>query len=466
MRSIDPVLLNKIKEQNQTIWNNANPKMNVVVARAKSSIRDSSYFTIETIRTKEGITDIAVAARRMKPISRPDRLYNIYVDNGVAKTSLREFPDRLKEHWKYQFDVGPASAVSIVFDGRWYMNYKKTWGLQTDELPWIFWVDLSGVLYARIWETGTTYELATDVVKLDSMRGWIPAQAGHTDDQGIVVAYIKSDGKVYYRNYCLQSDGVNIIWETEKEVTLFGDSCLGVRLFRSNDFRVGFIAEKAAGNMIAVTVRNYAGMSIAPESLYAKVSTEIDFVALKFIDAISPNEYIAANVDATTYLCPIDKLDITPVSIDRPSTTELAILFDTDLFNVDATGFAVTNDTDIISYEVSLVNFNSTTKILTITLKTEMDASHNIKVVYIGDVNNIRVVDNEYCKLELNSFELINEGYIPPQDGYETEYLIANVVTTISLTKVEFINTSNQKEYLNANVTTTIQLWTVDDAPI
>ncbi|MEN6618179.1 MAG: SwmB domain-containing protein [Rikenellaceae bacterium] len=466
MRNIDPILLAKIKEQNQTVWNNANPKMNVVVARAKSSIRDSSYFTIETIRKKEGITDVAVAARRMKPIGRPDRIYGIHIDNGIAKTSFREYPDKLKEHWKYQFDVGPAKAVSICIDGRWYMNYKKTWGLQTDEVPWIFWVDLAGKLYARIWETGTTYELATDVVKFDSLRGWIPAQAGHTDDQGIIVAYVKSDGKVYYRNYCLQSDGVNIIWETEKEVTLFGSSCLGVRLFRSNDFRVGFIAEKAAGNLMAITERNWAGMSIAPESLYAKVSVDIDFIPLEFIDVVSQKEYMTADVNATTYLCPIDKLDITPISIDRPSTTELTILFDTDLYNIDADGFTVTNDTDVVSYEVSSAAFNSATKVLTLTLTTTMDASYNIKVAYTGDINNIRVVDDDYCKLELDSFELIHEGYLPPQDGYEIEYLTAGVTTTISLKTIEFISISNQKEYLTAYVNTSIQLWNVDDSPV
>ena len=37
MRSIDPVLLSKIKEQNQTIYNNANPKMSIQVSRAKDT---------------------------------------------------------------------------------------------------------------------------------------------------------------------------------------------------------------------------------------------------------------------------------------------------------------------------------------------------------------------------------------------------------------------------------------------
>lgn len=466
MRILPPDLLAKIKEQNQTIWKNANPKMNVVVARAKSSVRDSSYFTIETIRTKEGITDVSVAARRMEPVGRPDRIYGIHIDNGIAKTSIREYPDKLKEHWKYQFDVANAKAVSIVFDARWHLNKYKHWGMATDEKPYIFWVGTDDKLYTRIWDLEETQtQLAENVVKLDTARGWIPAQTGHTDDQGIIVVYVKTDGKVYYRNYCMQPDGETFVWELEREITEFGTGNLGVRLFRTNDFRVGIIAEKAAGNIMAISKRNYAGMSVAPEKLSARVSAEIEFIPLEFIDVVSPDEYLSANVSATTYFCPIDKLDVEPISIDRTSNTELTVLFDTDLFNVDTDGFTVTNDTGTVSYEISSAVFNSTSKLLALTLTTEMDESYNIKVVYTGDINNIRVVDDSYCKLELNSFELTHGGYVPPQDGYSNEYLTANVTAEITMTKLVF-SEGFTTEYLTASVSATIQFWDIDDAPV
>ena len=137
--------------------------------------------------------------------NKPPDYYNIWLDNGLVRTGHREYPDKLKAGWQNDFDIENGKAVSIVFDGIWELNKYKTWGKRTSELPWLFWVDNSNNLKARIWNTGTTYELATGVLKIDSLRGWVPAQAGHLDDQGVIVAYTKSDGKVYYRNYCLST---------------------------------------------------------------------------------------------------------------------------------------------------------------------------------------------------------------------------------------------------------------------
>lgn len=463
MRSIDPVLLSKIKEQNQTIWNDANPKMSISVARAKSSIRDSTYFTIEKIREKEGITDVAVSARRMKPIGPPDRIYSIHIDSGVAKTSLREYPDKFKEHWKPQFDVGPATTVSICFDGRWHMNYKKTWGLQTDEEPWLFWVDLTGKLYARIWETGTAYELATDVVRLDSMRGWIPAQVGHTDDQGLIVAYIKSDGKVYYRNYCLQSDGVNVIWETEKEVILFGSSCLGIRLFRSNDFRVGFIAEKAAGNVMAVTKRNYAGMSIAPEKLHARVSAEVDFIEVEKINTFN-GEYLSADVGLDELeLCGIDVAEPAVVSAKRSGSSKVIIEFNQDIINYESSAYGFALSTGAITYTINSLGIGNTSKKIEITINETVDTTLSIGITYISSVGELRTYVDNYCKRLVGDFTATAIG--APQDGYLIEYLTASVSTTITYSEV-FKSSGWMKDYLTASVSVTVQLWLVDDAPV
>ena len=51
MRIVSPSLLSKLQDKNQTAANNAEPKMNISLARARSSIMDSSYFTVETIRS-------------------------------------------------------------------------------------------------------------------------------------------------------------------------------------------------------------------------------------------------------------------------------------------------------------------------------------------------------------------------------------------------------------------------------
>ncbi len=65
MRIVSPSLLSKLQDKNQTAANNAEPKMNISLARARSSIMDSSYFTVETIRSKPGIGDISIGLQRL-----------------------------------------------------------------------------------------------------------------------------------------------------------------------------------------------------------------------------------------------------------------------------------------------------------------------------------------------------------------------------------------------------------------
>ena len=464
MRSIPQSILNKINKQNQTIYENANPKMNVVVARAKSSVRDSSYFTIEKIKQKEGITDIAVEARRMLPYGTPDRIYNIHIDNGLIRTMHREYPDKLKAGWQNDFDIENGKGVSIAFDGRWIMNKYKQWGKADNELPWLFWIDNSNNLKGRIWNTGTIYNLATDVLKVDSIRGWIPAQAGHTDDQGIIVAYIKSDGKVYYKNYCIQEFDDLIIWESEKEVTELGVGNLGIRLFRTNDFRVGFIAEKASENMMIITARNWGGMSIPPEKLVSRVKVGIDFIPLEFIGLMATDEHLTTNIDNTIYLCSIDKLDIEPISIERAAETQFKIKFDVDLFNVVlAEGFSVKNESGTVNYNILNISFDGITKELIINLVDEMPKAQNIKVNYLSDFNSIRVSDDDVCKLALDTFEMLSNGV--PDDGYLSETIKADVDIVIDFVGLSFDNVY-ASEKVEADINIFIEFWSIDDAPV
>lgn len=279
MRNISPSLNEKLKQQNQTHYNNANPKMNITIARARSSIIDSSYFNIEKIRTKEGIGDISIAARRLRPYGSPDRLYEIHIDNGIAKTAIREYPDEEREGWKKQFDIGEAKSVAIAFDGEWVLNDKLQWQIKTHEKPYIFWVDNGNVLKYRIWdEEGTTDELATEVAKVKATRAWKNANI-KIHDQGLLVVYIKTDGKVYYRNYCEQKDGT-FIWETETQISEFTGVAVNSNLFITNDYRTGIIIEDSNGKIHwLITKRNWASMALAPEKILASIGDiSVDFI--------------------------------------------------------------------------------------------------------------------------------------------------------------------------------------------
>ena len=292
MRSIDPSLLSKINKQNQTIWNGNAPRISIQVSRAKSTVMDATYWTVEEIRTKAGLGDLSVAARRQVPYGSPDKLFNVYVDNGVVKTSTRSYPDYEEKKWQDQFELGSGTACAIAFDGYWDL-YRNKWQMVTSENPWCFWVN-GGMLYAQYWDDAATkLNLATTVSKVKAIRAWVNINIVD-QDQGVVAGYIKTDGKVYYRNYCRQADGT-YAWEAEKEIAGFIGTAANLNLFITNDYRMGFAIEDSTGKIhLHITARAWAGMAITPDRVsVAPGEIKASFIPVEYIDGIE-TEYLSA----------------------------------------------------------------------------------------------------------------------------------------------------------------------------
>lgn len=292
MRNVDPVLSNKLNSQYQTKANNAQPKMSVAVARARNTVSDSSYWVVETIRTGANLGDVSLAPRRQKVTGPPNRIYEIHVIGGVVGTAIREYPDKFKDGWQNQFTLGTGSKVAIAFDGEWH-RYRKLWRLVTHEKPWIFWVDGDSKLWAQLWDDDTTkQELATGVTYVRAIRAWKNLNMADKD-QGIVVGYIKSDGKVYYRNYCQLLD-LSYTWEPERQVAEFTGTALSLNLFITNDYRMGFVVEDSLNDVYwYITDRDWAGMAIAADTLsVAPAELTVDLIPIEYITPHIEDEYI------------------------------------------------------------------------------------------------------------------------------------------------------------------------------
>ncbi|QGT99496.1 hypothetical protein SYNTR_0903 [Candidatus Syntrophocurvum alkaliphilum] len=296
MRRIPPSLKEKLSKQEYTKYQNSEPQIEVTIARARSSIQDTNYFNIETIREKVGISEVAVAIQRLLPHGSPTGIYDIHIDNGIAKTSKREYPDKYAEGFINQFEIGPAKSVAIAFDGRWELNRINQWSIRTFLKPYIFWVEEDGNLFTQLWdEEETRKELAVNVSKVKAIRGWksvgIP-----THDHGVIAAYIKEDGKVYYKNYSEQEDG-NYRWENERVVEEFTGIAQNINLFITNDYRVGFMIENVLGiTSWVITSRNWAGMAISPERIYVRQGAKLDFINTVKQDLMSIHGSITLNI--------------------------------------------------------------------------------------------------------------------------------------------------------------------------
>lgn len=293
MRYLPQSVLEKLNSKHQTTYNKSNMNMEVVVARARAEVVDYAYWTVETIRETSGLGDISLAPRRFKAHGSPNRIYEIHVHNGEVKTSIREYPDRLKDGWVPQFSLGPGSNVAIAFDGHWE-RFRKRWRLITGEKPWLFWVDGNNVLWRQHWDdAGTKQQLATGVKYVKAIRAWKNLNVANKD-QGIVVGYIKTDGKVYYRSYCQLLD-LSYVWELERQVTEFTGTALSLNLFITNDYRMGFVVEDSSSDIYwYITDRDWAGMAIAPDKLtVAPVELSVDFIPIQYHDRFAPDETLS-----------------------------------------------------------------------------------------------------------------------------------------------------------------------------
>ncbi len=237
--------------------------------------------------------------------------YAICLDDGIAKVYKRKFPAGLEYPWEYQWTLGAATDVAIEFNGVWKMNAEKEWYyLQTEEYPYIFYVR-NGNLYVQIWRNNDNATLlATGVSQISACKGW-QSSIEPDLDQGLIIGYLKS-GSVYYRALCCQDNG-SYVWEAEHEVSALGTGNMTLSVIRTNDFRIGFLTQNSGRMLLALTHRNYAGMSVRPETVHINASNAQMWISnITELDTLN-KEYASVHT-AYPYIL-----------LDEPDTEEISV---------------------------------------------------------------------------------------------------------------------------------------------
>jgi len=261
MRTIPAELLNRVKRKWQVTAENANPGMKAYLSRGLIN----ELFQVYTIQAGENLEAVDVAVKRVSALGIPAEVFALCLDNGVASVKTKPLPYDELIPWVLEFMVASGvSDAAIEFDGYWEYSFDELrYNFITVGDPWIFYVQ-SGTLYAQQGQDSSLI-LATDVSKVAAIRGWVPANGDTNKDQGLIVAYVKSDGHVYYRNYCIQEGGGQS-WEEETQIVAFTGTAASVALFRTNDFRIGVLCENTDESLYyTVTTRNWGGMSFPAE---------------------------------------------------------------------------------------------------------------------------------------------------------------------------------------------------------
>ncbi len=202
--------------------------------------------------------------------------YAVCLDNGIATVWRRKFPASMDYKWEQVFAVGAAEDAAIEFDGTWKMNGEHEWYyLETEQFPYIFTVE-GGNLYVQKWRDTTTRQLlAENISQISVCKGWTDS-TDPDDDQGLIVGYLRN-GEVFYRSLAYSSVAGYKSWEVEQQVTELGADNETLSVIRTNDFRIGFLTEKAGVMQMALTGRTYPGMSVKPEGAHVSANAMFSY---------------------------------------------------------------------------------------------------------------------------------------------------------------------------------------------
>lgn len=272
MRPIPNALKSKLLNRVKSEATDSMPLIRLVATQTSSNVLLSEPIHTDIL---PAIGDVAV--RQTSGEREIALAYAICLDDGIAKIYQRQLPAGMDYPWEYLWTFGPAEDVAIEFDGEWKMNAEAEWYyLETEQYPYIFYVQ-QGNLYVQKWnDPESAVALAYGgVTQLSACKGW-KNSIDQELDQGLIIGYIRN-GEVFYRSLCMQENG-NLMWEAEHSVSELGNGNSTLSVFRTNDFRIGFLTENDGEIQFVLTYRNYAGMSVRPETIH--VNTTANFLYL------------------------------------------------------------------------------------------------------------------------------------------------------------------------------------------
>ena len=316
MRSIPSTLQVKIESAFQTIHGNAEPHMDIIAQKVTKYLTEGTLLQARTIRTGTNLGPLDICIRREDVNADPTEIIMLYIENGTAKVATLPYVHTPDQDFEYQYTVGAAVDVACDFDGRWYKITDRTgiyfdiaimWALQTFGEPYLVRVMANGSLHVQQGQSGASLQLASsNVTKCSVLRGWKNVYLWN-HDQGVIVAYIRS-GEVRYRNYAQQPPDQPALWENERTIAEFDTSvnpASNVSIFRTNDYRVGILAEISGAMHWVLTTRNWATMAIESHTISAAITdVTVSLLPVTYTDIFHEHHISATVSDVQVKLCP------------------------------------------------------------------------------------------------------------------------------------------------------------------
>lgn len=422
------------------------------------------YFTEpRTIRERENLGSLETVAYREKGWWFPSKLYQIYVEDGMAKLSVCD-----NIYWKFNefvdlYDVGSAEDVAIEFYGYWeqvslgYMRRKYNY--VTEEEPYLFRRLSDGDLVVQKGKYGEPETLATNVTgKIYAKRGWQNVGVNHWD-YGLIIGYIRN-GTLFYRTLAEQEDG-SVIWEGEREVEAFPDSINDFTIFRATDYRMGIMAEIDGSIYLALTERNWARMGIQDEACLVGLShLRITLISIEFLSHQEAETIGASIVNQGIKTFRYDDIPIL-VDIYNPSsddTETIVIEFNNEIevFKEQEDAFTVTDEEDN-TFTVHSTEQGENANILHLNTECFQLSEGNLTVNYdkeIGELGRTIYYTTPSAFVPVDSFseEFTPDISTPSRYTSDTIEKISIKDLSVDFLLIDFIDFKSDDESIETNI--------------
>lgn len=160
--------------------------------------------------------------------------------------------------------IGNITDMAVAFDGTWSLSADfKYYTFNTESIPWLFYC-MDGKLYAK-YGSNAAMLLADDAIFCAAERGYYPRDYEDIgSDQGLVVAYIDSSNKAWYRTYAYSSVDTRG-WLEPEEISDIEGKALFIQIQRLNDYCIGICVTTDIAAYWFVSYRAYSQMAYRPE---------------------------------------------------------------------------------------------------------------------------------------------------------------------------------------------------------
>lgn len=479
MRDIDEVLLEKIKQALRTVYNDADPKMDIIVAQTNKYLTPGLLLTPYTVRVGAILGPLDIAVRREDANAIPQGLSMVYIENGIAKVAWLNIDDHVGRGWKWQYDIGPAVDCAIDYDGRWvriwsfndlYFTTTSRWALVTQGEPYIALVKPDGSLTVQYGQGAPLNLAESGVTKISLMRSWKNVLLWN-HDHGIIAAYIRN-GEVRYRSYAQQADGVTTLWENERTLTEFAGTAANLALFRTNDYRTGLLVEINGEIHMATSTRNWAGMAIQDHTVSVTgTGLLVQMIPVAYEDAYHIHTIAVEGTEVSCKLCPPIWPQVVDIYNPGPDdTVTILIECDIDLYGT-LTGlqaaFTVRDSAATpVNYAVSATAKGLTDKIIKLTVANFESAYGDLTVTYTFATAPIYSQVEGGCFMELDGFVKTFTPDLMPPEGY-TKHTISVTGTSVlvDLKFVTYVYPVHNHTISVQGTGVTVTLIHVDDIP-